>query len=391
MSRSGSDSDGFESADDNETPAKTPVNANTKPTQPTATQPKKSSEAETTDKFKALDVSAASNDEAVGDDWGWGDDDDADFEFKAPPSVSEAAPESKPSTQPKTTKPLNAEQPTVPSHQESNQTNEIPNQSSSARSSWTPWSGVVSLLSTASDGVASFTSHVSSVIESNIGVPDPTEIVQQQRAERQAKATDTPPSETSDDDAKEKSLSLGSLVSNVTQISGRVISGGLDTLEGIGKKTMTILQENDPGLMNKRKLLGLDNDKPVLSQVLREAKEKSEESERNLKLAQRKQYKKQLHFESLFDDYHGLVHLEALEMLSKQASIRLQTLLMPLTGKALTELQQTISSVTELCELNELDQDETPDSMYDVAELEAKFNAATEDFDIPIDFKDILE
>lgn len=412
MSHSDTESDGFESADDNDfdgkPSVKTPVKAKSSVKQPEPVQ-KSAKESETIDKFKALDVSN-DNDGDMDDSWGWGDDDDDEFEFKSPPVASKFVPEPKTPAQtnteqqrPETGVGKSLPEPTSPAnssvHESKQETadnaNEIENQSS-ARSSWTPWSGVVSLLSTASGGVASFTSHVSSVIESNIGVPDPSEIVQQQRAEKQSKPLDTASSDAgndarTDDEAKEKLTSLGSLVSNVTQISTRVISGGLDTLEGIGKKTMTILQENDPGLINKRKLLGLDNDKPVLSQVLREAKEKSEESERNMKLAQRKQYKKQLHFETLFDDFHGLVHLEALEMLSKQASIKLQSLLMPLTGLALNELQQTMSSVTELCELNELDQDETPDGMYDVSELEAKFKAATEDFDIAIDFKDILE
>lgn len=411
MSHSDTESEGFESADDNDFDSKPSVKTTGKAKSP-AKKPEPvqnhAAESETIDKFKALDVSNENDD--IDDSWGWGDDDDDNFEFESPPvaskSVTEpkAAPKSgadepRPKSEVKTSRPTVGASSTS-SVDESRQETENPidrlaNQSS-ARSSWTPWSGVVSLLSTASDGVASFTSHVSSVIESNIGVPDPAEIVQQQRAEKQSKSLETPTPDAGDDartdeEAKEKLISLGSLVSNVTQISNRVISGGLDTLEGIGKKTMTILQENDPGLMNKRKLLGLDNDKPVLSQVLREAKEKSEESERNMKLAQRKQYKKQLHFETLFDDFHGLVHLEALEMLSKQASIKLQSLLMPLTGMALSELQQTMSSVTELCELNELDQDETPDGMYDVSELEEKFKAATEDFDIPIDFKDILE
>lgn len=414
MSHSDTESDGFESADDNEfdgkPSVKTPVKTKAPAKHPDP-EPKSSKQSETLDKFKALDVSKDDDDD-IDDSWGWGDGDDDEFDFKSPPVASSSVPVSKTSAQPtieeqkpKTNvekeKPLpEPKAPSTSSVIESkqateNNANRIENQSS-ARSSWTPWSGVVSLLSTASDGVASFTSHVSSVIESNIGVPDPAEIVQQQRAEKQSKLLETPSPESGDDartdeDGKEeKIMSLGSLVSNVTQISNRVISGGLDTLEGIGKKTMTILQENDPGLINKRKLLGLDNDKVVLSQILREAKEKSEESERNMKLAQRKQYKKQLHFETLFDDYHGLVHLEALEMLSKQATIRLQSLLMPLTGLALSELQQTMSSVTELCELNELDQDETPDGMYDVSELEAKFKTATEDFDIPIDFTDIL-
>lgn len=406
ITMSDTESDGFESADDNDFDGKPSSKTPVKTKQP---GPEQNSAEDVVDKFRALEVSNDNND--IDDNWGWDDDDDEAFQFESPPLFpSEPASEPKTSTQPntaeqtpKTTVENSLPEPKTPSNssvRESKQ--EIPENANriesqtSARSSWTPWSGVVSLLSTASGGVASFTSHVSSVIESNIGVPDPAEIVQQQRAEKRLKSLDTPSSDAADDartddDAKEKLITLGSLVSNVTQISNRVISGGLDTLEGIGKKTMTILQESDPGLMNKRKLLGLDNDKPVLSQVLREAKEKSEESERNMKLAQRKQYKKQLHFETLFDDFHGLVHLEALEMLSKQASIKLQSLLMPMTGLALSDLQQTMSSVTELCELNEMDQDETPDGMYDVTELEEKFKAATEDFDIPIDFKDILE
>lgn len=42
-----------------------------------------------------------------------------------------------------------------------------------------------------------------------------------------------------------------------------------------------------------------------LQQILREAKEKTEEAEKNLKIMHKQQYKKQLHFETLFDDYHG--------------------------------------------------------------------------------------
>lgn len=59
-----------------------------------------------------------------------------------------------------------------------------------------------------------------------------------------------------------------------------MISGGLDTLETIGKKTMEVLQDGDPGLAKKRAMLGLDpGDKPVLSQLLREAKERADEED----------------------------------------------------------------------------------------------------------------
>lgn len=384
MSNLDTDSEGFESADDNEYEEKDVRQKMQVKSSKSEIKPK---ESETnppgvSDKCKASDMN-----EEEGDDWGWGDEDDDSFKFETQPDVSkktadvvkEIAIHPKPARDEESKdvkqSPI-GERPIVP--------NETPK-----ASSWAPWSGVASLISSASSGVASF-------IESNIGIPDPEELARKQRDEKSASPKDSNSEDPivaarKQEENREKLLNLGSLVSNVTEISNRVISGGLDTLEGIGKKTMTILQENDPGLINKRKLLGMDNERPVLSQILREAKEKSEESEKNLKLAQRKAYRKQLHFEMLFDDFHGLVHLEALEMLSKQASIKLQSLLMPLTGQALVELQDTMSSVTELCEINELDQDETPDSLYQVSELVEKFNTATEDFDIEMDFKDVFE
>lgn len=405
-----SDSEGFESAEDDDfAETKTSTKADTKPASTTKTKQSGQTakeEGETFDKLKALDVKDEEND---ADDWGWGDDDeDADnfkFESKQQPTAA-VKEEPKVDTNVPAKRPDHLSNQQEPHRQEFSRPEPSRQDSSSQRSqpetpsAWSPWSGMVSLLSTTATGVASFTSHVSSVIESNIGIPDPERFAQQQQQEKAETATATGTtgdqvSDTQSTDGKqqneEKLLNLGSFVSNVTSISNRVIAGGLDTLEGIGKKTMTIIQENDAGLISKRKLLGLDNEKPVLSQVLREAKEKSEESEKTMKLTQKKLYRKQLHFETLFDDYHGLVHLEALEMLSKQASLKLQALLMPLSGIALQELQQTMNSVTELCEFNELDQDDTPTHLYDVAELEEKLKTATEDFDIPIDFTDILE
>jgi len=57
-------------------------------------------------------------------------------------------------------------------------------------------------------------------------------------------------------------------VSSITRLvettGSKVLTGGLDTLETIGKKTMEVLQEGDPGLKKKRALF---SGKPVLSQV----------------------------------------------------------------------------------------------------------------------------
>lgn len=246
---------------------------------------------------------------------------------------------------------------------------------------WTPWGGMVQLLSTA-------TSHVSQVIESGIGgIPNPEEIARLQHEDKLKNKEQGVVDSLKDD----KSMLLGNIMSGVSQIGNRVITGGLDTLEGIGKKTMTILQENDPGLLNKRKMLGMiDKDTPVLSQILREAKEKTEEAEQNLKEIQKQRYKKQLHFETLFDDYHGLVHLEALEMLSQQSAMKLKALLAPLSGMALSELEETLNEVKELCELPELDNEDS-DGLHTTDELSDKFKTAVEDLDIAIEFKDIVQ
>ena len=57
-------------------------------------------------------------------------------------------------------------------------------------------------------------------------------------------------------------------VSSITKLvettGNKVLTGGLDTLETIGKKTMEVLQEGDPGLKKKRALF---SDKIVLSHV----------------------------------------------------------------------------------------------------------------------------
>lgn len=270
--------------------------------------------------------------------------------------------------------------------------------SRSTTTSW--WGGLSSFVSTATESVATLTSHVShglsTVIETGMGVPDPVELARQDRQQEsnirkleQSQSAATPTEATN---TKAGPSSLGNFVSGVTQISNKVITGGLDTLEGIGKKTMTMLQENDPGLLNKRKLLGLDGgDRPVLSQILREAKEKTEETEKNMKQLQKHMYKKQLHFETLFDDYCGLVHLEALEMLSKQSTFKLESLMAPLSGKALREMQETIAEVAELCELPDSGDAEDSDGTHSADDLNARLETAFEDMDVKVDFKELID
>ncbi|XP_018803331.1 PREDICTED: protein FAM114A2 [Bactrocera latifrons] len=263
--------------------------------------------------------------------------------------------------------------------------------------------GVVSsVLSTASEGIGNITSTMSQGLNQVIGVPDPEEL-----ARMQATETAKQHSELKDDDnhveqkvindnqqhrvqeQQEGTPSFGlNIVSGVTTLGSKVLNTGLDTLEGIGKKTMHILQENDPLLMNKRKLLGLEQDKPNLSEVLKEAKKDADHLENALKEMKLEKSREMLRFDLLFENNCGLVHLEALEILSKESVLKLQKLQDAVSGNALKELQETIAEVKELMELEDLEGESDGD--YDVEELNTRLISAIEDAELQINFEDII-
>lgn len=69
-------------------------------------------------------------------------------------------------------------------------------------------------------------------------------------------------------------LDTNYFLSNVSQITkivettgSKIISGGLDTLETVGKKTIEVLQDGDPGLRKKRAIFFQNTEKINLSQV----------------------------------------------------------------------------------------------------------------------------
>lgn len=158
------------------------------------------------------------------------------------------------------------------------------------------------------------------------------------------------------------SFGLSDLISGVSSITKlventgtKVINGGLCTLETIGKKTMEVLQEGDPGLKKKRAFFMNEKDKPILSHMLREAKEKAEAEQ---KTYQEKEQARKVHFETLFDDFQGLVHLEALEMLSKQSNMKIQQRLVTLNTDEAKSIQETLDEVKELCDLGDENDDD---------------------------------
>ncbi|KAH8358733.1 hypothetical protein KR093_002064 [Drosophila rubida] len=315
------------------------------------------------------------------DDWGDGDDDDDKFvhveqqkqephnnrdnNAKATETVTQTAP-------PKAATP------------------EAPNATASS-SGWGLWGGKLSsVLSTATEGLGNITTHVNQGLNQIIGVPDPEEMA---RINAAAETTKPTPSEVPSSDAaaseeqKQEAGGPAFSLGIVTTLGTKVLNTGLDTLEGIGKKTMTILQDNDPKLMNKRKLLGLEANKPNLSAVLLEAKKDADQMEQSLQQLQIEKRKAQLRFDVLFENYCGLVHFEALEILSKESRLKLDTLLDAVSGNALSELQETISEVQELLELEDLECDSEGD--YEAAELNERLLATIADADIGIKFDDV--
>lgn len=129
---------------------------------------------------------------------------------------------------------------------------------------WDMWD-ISSMLSTATQSVSTLTNHVShglsSVLESGMGVPKPEELARMNVTEqKELLEKHEEEQERVEDEEKQPTTAgipfgLGNLVSGVSQITkmvettgNKVILGGLDTLETIGKKTMEVLQDGDPGL-----------------------------------------------------------------------------------------------------------------------------------------------
>ncbi|XP_063315983.1 protein NOXP20 isoform X2 [Pelobates fuscus] len=132
-----------------------------------------------------------------------------------------------------------------------------------------------------------------------------------------------------------------STLTNVVQNTGKsVLTGGLDALEFIGKKTMNVLAESDPGFKKTKILMQRT---ASLSQMLREAKEKEKQ-----RLAEQVTDEKTAHYGVLFDDYQGLSHLEALEILSNESEAKVQSYLSSLDESGLESLKAELIAIKEI-------------------------------------------
>lgn len=189
-------------------------------------------------------------------------------------------------------------------------------QSEDQSSNWGSWS--VNMLL---DKATAVTQGISNVLEAGLGAPDPQTLAMMDQkkcyptSEKAEKNTKTEVSSASDSSLFSFGLDLVTGVKNkivehsainpakFQKLGTKVITGGLDTLESFGKKTMEVLQEGDPGLKSTRAMF-LPPQQPLLSDVLKEIKEKTEKS---MKEEAERQLKRKCHFEDLFDDYQGIL------------------------------------------------------------------------------------
>ncbi|CAM4797539.1 unnamed protein product [Rotaria magnacalcarata] len=213
---------------------------------------------------------------------------------------------------------------------------ELAEQTPKHASTWhSPWSNFGSLLSTAKQSVSTLTNTVSegfsAVIESveaGLGAPDPQKLAEMNQMAFKIKgetsdSEDEPEvaiNETENDnfvtnqDGWLNALSIGKL----TNTGMKVVAGSLDVLETVGKKTFDVINEADPALKGTRGLLRKQN-QPTLSEIIREAKNEAETKTTTTKT-------EATTFLQLFEKHQGLAHFEALELLSNQSSITLQTM-----------------------------------------------------------------
>lgn len=142
-----------------------------------------------------------------------------------------------------------------------------------------------------------------------------------------------------------------SAFTNVVQNTGKsVLSGGLDALEFIGKKTMNVLAESDPGFKKTKTLI---QKTASLSQMLREAKEKEKQ-----RLAEQVSDERTAHFGMLFDEYQGLSHLEALEILSNESETKVQAYLSSLEDETLETLKADLIAIKDIFLQKDFDNEE---------------------------------
>ncbi|XP_050417359.2 protein FAM114A2 [Patella vulgata] len=254
------------------------------------------------------------------------------------------------------------------------------------------WGWGSSLLKTATSSVSTFTHQVGDgfttlmdTVETSLGAPPPEEMAKDKTISdtekdeiKEKRETDKPESQPKTD-AQTKTLdektnpptaegadgggwfsNISSLVQNTVSESIGVLetigTGSLDVMEKIGKKTYSVITDHDPGFRKARQFLGNKGDKQNLSSLLRDAKD---ETDQKIEMEKESEEARKCHFGCLFDDYQGLAHLEALEILSNQSEKRVQTLLHAMSEETIAEIKPELLQIKDIFEIDENDDEET--------------------------------
>ncbi|XP_047463890.1 protein FAM114A2 [Mugil cephalus] len=296
----------------------------------------------------------------------------------APTRKTRRRPEPKPAAQAEVEeKPKVEEQPAKPA-----------SESTVSQGGWGYWgSWGKSILSSATATVATVGQGLTQVIEkaeTSLGIPSPTELSAQVE-EEQNQQDSHPAGEAGSDADKEvrdgssavgSAMGMLSSLTSVVQNTGKtVITGGLDALEFIGKKTMDVIAEGDPGFKKTKGLMARNS---TLSQVLREAKEREElqTAEQNSSVSEKKVV---AHYGMLFDEFQGLSHLEALEILSRESESKVKSVLTTLSGDELVQLREELDRIQDSFSLVEFDDEEVDEKKdEDGSEFEKELTEAME-------------
>ena len=156
---------------------------------------------------------------------------------------------------------------------------------------------------------------------------------------------------------------FGTSLSGLVQNTGsELVTGGIGALEFIGKKTVDMLSDGDPGLRQTRDALSGKN-KTNLSALLREAKDSS--SSRDITKSSVKKGEGEdgeVNFNDLFEKFQGNAHLDALEMLSNECENKLERILRMQSSEAKQETTGILSGTKERFLLSENvdDEDDSP-------------------------------
>ncbi|PIK61077.1 hypothetical protein BSL78_02001 [Apostichopus japonicus] len=204
-------------------------------------------------------------------------------------------------------------------------------------------------------------------VESSLGVPKPEDIKSDTTVDEGAK-TDNKEEETKQESDEQAATSPGGTgvgsffsygASAFSSVVGKTVSGGLDALEVIGKKTMDVLQDGDPGLRKTREYFKVKRDGPNLSRLLREAKEDADE---RAQLQEEEDERQKCHFGWLFEQNQGLAHLEALEILSNESETRVEAVVGGTEEDSMEALKTELMEIKDAFELEDVESEETDES-----------------------------